>query len=218
MLYNQMQLLATAEAHQRERDQNVLATHLLALPDDPVDIQVGSYVLMDYPKLASGRHIPKLRTPRKGPFLVVDRVDANTLGIEDLVSARHYEVNLFVPYVFHPFFEPPVAVARREQEEWTVDFIIEHRPVEQRPTSRKALSFLVRWAGQSPHFDRWLPWNALRFNDRLHDRFTAVDSTGIPRTVGSSKSRPSPRSTSRGSAACITFTVTHIRVYKAVSD
>jgi hypothetical protein len=36
MLHNQVQLLATAEAHQRDRDQNVLATRLLALPDDPV--------------------------------------------------------------------------------------------------------------------------------------------------------------------------------------
>jgi hypothetical protein len=34
-------------------------------------------------------------------------------------------------------------------------------------TSRKALSFLVRWAGKSPHFDRWMPWNALRCNVRL---------------------------------------------------
>jgi hypothetical protein len=58
MLHNQVQLLATAEAHQRERDQNVLASCLLALPDDPVDIQVGSYVLMDYPELGSGRHFP----------------------------------------------------------------------------------------------------------------------------------------------------------------
>jgi hypothetical protein len=54
----------------------------MALPDDPVDI----YVLMDYPELGSGRHVPKLRTPRKGPFLVVDLVDANTLGIEDFIS------------------------------------------------------------------------------------------------------------------------------------
>jgi hypothetical protein len=43
-LHNQVQLVATAEAHQRERDQNVLTTRLLALPDDPVDIQVS----MDY--------------------------------------------------------------------------------------------------------------------------------------------------------------------------
>jgi hypothetical protein len=114
---------------------------------------------MDYPNLGTGRHVPKLQTPRKGPFLVVDRVDANALGQEDLVSARRYEVSisLLVPHVFHPFFEPPLAVARREQEEWTVEFIIEHRPVEPWSTSRKALSFLVRWTGQLPHFDRWLP-------------------------------------------------------------
>jgi hypothetical protein len=49
MLRNQVQLLATAEAHQRERDQNVLAKRLLALLDVSVDIQVGSYVRMDYP-------------------------------------------------------------------------------------------------------------------------------------------------------------------------
>jgi hypothetical protein len=94
MLHIQEQLLATAEAHQRERDQNVLAMRLLALQDNLVDIRVSIYVLMDYLDLASRRHVPKLRTPRMGPFLAVDRVDANTLGLEDLVSARRYEVNI----------------------------------------------------------------------------------------------------------------------------
>jgi hypothetical protein len=43
---------------------------------------------MDYLDLGSGRHLPKLRTQRKGPFLVVHHVDANTLELEDLVCAR----------------------------------------------------------------------------------------------------------------------------------
>jgi hypothetical protein len=41
----------------------MLATRVLPLPDDPVGIEVGSYVLMDYPDLGTGRHHPKLRTP-----------------------------------------------------------------------------------------------------------------------------------------------------------
>jgi hypothetical protein len=86
---------------------------------DPVEICEGDYVLLEYPDLGLGALLPKIRTPRKGPFEITQRVNSNTYRIRDLVSQRESEVNvsLLVPYHLHPLFATPLTVSEHEQEE-----------------------------------------------------------------------------------------------------
>jgi hypothetical protein len=52
------------------QDAQHLAARQAAQIADPVEIREGDYVLLEYPDLGLGALVPKIRTPRKGPFEV----------------------------------------------------------------------------------------------------------------------------------------------------
>jgi hypothetical protein len=114
------QVLETALAVQLAQDAQHLAARQAAQIADLVEIREGDYVLL----------VPKIPIPRKGPFEVTQRVNANTYRIRDLVSQRDSKVNvsLLVPYHLHPLFATPLTVSEHEQEEWAVESVVDHEP------------------------------------------------------------------------------------------
>jgi hypothetical protein len=63
-------VLEIAFAMQLAQDVQHLAARQAAQIADPVEFHEGDYVLLEYPNLGQGGLVPKIRTPRKGPFEV----------------------------------------------------------------------------------------------------------------------------------------------------
>jgi hypothetical protein len=144
---------------QLAQDAQHLAARQAAQIADAVEIQEGDYVLLDYRDLGLGTLVPKIRTPRRRPFEVTQRVNANTYRIRDLVSQCESEVNviLLVPYHLHPLFATPLAVSEHEQEEWVVESVVDHEP-HVLPRDKRHLRFRVRFRGLPDIHDRMYPW------------------------------------------------------------
>jgi hypothetical protein len=83
LLRIQAQVLETALAVQLAQNAQHLAARQATQIADPVAIRDGDYVLLEYPNLGLGALVPKIRTPRKGPFEITQRVNANTCRIRD---------------------------------------------------------------------------------------------------------------------------------------
>jgi hypothetical protein len=142
----QAQVLETALAVQLAQDAQHLAARQAAQIADPVEIREGDYVLWEYPDLGLGALVPKIRTPRKGPFEVTERVNANTYRIRELVSQRESEVNvsLLVPYHLHPLFAMPLTMSEYEREEWIVESVVNYDPYVI-PRDKRRLYFRVHF-------------------------------------------------------------------------
>jgi hypothetical protein len=121
------------------------------------------------PDLGLGTLVPKIRTPRKGPFEVTQRVNSNTYRIRDLVSQRESEVNisLLVPYHIYPIFATHLTVSKHEQEEWVVESAVVHKP-HVIPRDKRHLRFRVRFRGLLDTHDRMYPWAQSASNLQLH--------------------------------------------------
>jgi hypothetical protein len=87
LFHMQVQVLETALAVQLAQDAQHLADRQASQIADPVEIREGDYVLLEYPDLGLGALVSKIRTPRKGPFEVTQRVNANRYRIRDSVCS-----------------------------------------------------------------------------------------------------------------------------------
>jgi hypothetical protein len=165
----QAQVLETALAEQLAQDAQHLAARQAAQIADPVEIREGDYVLLKYSDLGLGAVVPKIRTPRKGPFEVTQCVKFYTYRIRDLVSQRESEVNvsLLVPYHLHPLFATSLTVSEHEQEEWVVESVVDHEP-HVIPRDKRHLRFRVCFRGLPDTHDRMYPWAQLASNPQLH--------------------------------------------------
>jgi hypothetical protein len=153
-----MLVLEAALVVQLALDAQHLAAHQGAQIADPVEIREDDYVLLEYPDLGLGALVPNIRRPRKGPFEVTQRVNANTYRIRDLVSQYESEVKiLLVPYHIHPLFATPLTVSEQEQEVWVVESVVDHEP-HIIPRDKSHLRFCVRLRGLPATHHRMYPW------------------------------------------------------------
>jgi hypothetical protein len=122
-----------------------------------------SYVLV---KHRTGQPPTRLHTLWKGPLRVISTNKSHIL-LWDIVNNKEktYHVTDLKQFYFDPLKTDPVDVARRDYLEFFVEEILEHKG---NLRKLKSLSFLVRWRGFSPEFDKWEPWDGLRDTEQLH--------------------------------------------------
>ena len=64
------------------------------------------------------------------------------------------------PFVFDSALVDPLDIARRDQMEFFIEKISDHRG--------KSLQFFVSWMGYDQSYDSWKPYANLRDSDHLH--------------------------------------------------
>ena len=103
----------------------------------------------------------KLALKKKGPFRVYSKVSDSDYEIQDPADLRTYKVGarLMEPYNMKPGEDPRDVIAMDEAEV-LVERILDHTT---RNSRRKTdFDFLVRWKGQGPEEDMWVPYSEVR--------------------------------------------------------
>ena len=163
----QSYLIAKAQDVLMKKDAN----HLAVPYDDTKKIDhfpIGSYVLVDYNPTALRERGPphKLMPFKKGPLRVVNAVGSR-YTLLDLITNKHVDAHIrqLSPFKYDSFTMDPTRVAARDNEEYVVQEILEHKGNKKYKTS---LEFKVRWTGYGPEHDTWEPWRNVRLVDKLH--------------------------------------------------
>ena len=83
--------------------------------------------------------------------------------LRDLITGKEkdYHVSDMKPFVF----VDPLDIARRDQMEFFIEKISDHRG---KLSQRKSLQFFVSWMGYDQSYDSWEPYADLRDSDHLH--------------------------------------------------
>ena len=69
------------------------------------------------------------------------------------------------PFLYDPAITNPLDVARRDDMEYFVEDILDHRG----PQQRSKIEFLVKWLNYPSDKNTWEPYSNLRDVDKLHD-------------------------------------------------
>ena len=146
------ELLRTDLLHLTSKEQNVHKEY-------PID----SYVLVHY---RTGLPPSRLHTPWQGPMRVIKGFNSR-YTLLDLITGKEkdYHVSDMKPFVFDSATTDPLDIARRDQMEFFIDSILEHRGNLHRKTE---IEFLVHWLNYDHTHDTWEPYASLRDSDRLH--------------------------------------------------
>ena len=127
---------------------------------------VEAYVLCSYPadEISKG-NVGKLKTPWKGPMLVV-KASGDEYTLKDITTDKEFKVHIsrIKPFYYDELKVDPFEVAAKDLDEETIETIVDHTT--HRLKSR--MDFKVRWLGYDERHDLWLPWNKLRDNTMLH--------------------------------------------------
>ena len=157
-------ILERARLLQQEAD----AAHLQETRGTPVQYDVGSYVLLEYPVSMAGKRPPrKLMTRKRGPLKVIE-VNGSDYALQDCITKEieHVHLSRILPFYYDPTQVDPEEIAYRDKGEFEVESIVDHNGTLDQPKS--AWDFKVRWKGYSSEEDLWLPWKELRNNPKLH--------------------------------------------------
>ena len=129
-----------------------------------ITFPIGSYVLVKYP----GQMPNKQLMPNRGPLQVVKVENYKTYTLHDLITKKEevVDVSRLLPFVYDPQRTNPFDVAAKEQREYLVEEILDHRGNQKR---KSTLEFLVRFAGYDDTYNEWLPWENLYNVEALHD-------------------------------------------------
>jgi len=174
MLATQSKLIAKHQSLLKKKDD----LHLAA----PYDLKkrvdhfpIGSYVLVEYDSTLKGRGPPhKLMSFKRGPYRVVNNVGTR-YTVLDLRTNKHEDVliHLLHPFIYDEANIDPKEVAARDNEEYTVQQILQH---EGDPKHKGTMKFLVHWQGyDDPSEHTWESWKNLRLVDKLHDYLNTND-------------------------------------------
>ena len=91
---------------------------------------------------------------------------------------KDYHVSDMKPFVFDTAIVDPLDIARRDQMEFFIKKISDHRG---ELSHQKSLQFFVSWMGYDQSYDSWEPFANLRDSDHLHSylRTYSVDTHQI---------------------------------------
>ena len=68
-------------------------------------------------------------------------------------------------FEFDPDLVNPRDVAIRDNDEYVIETILQHRGD---PKQLRSLTFLVKWLGYPDSENSWEPWSNLRLTEQLH--------------------------------------------------
>ena len=142
------ELLRTDLLHKTTKEQNM---HKEYLPN--------SYVLVHY---RTGLPPTRLHTNWKGPMRVIKGLNSR-YTLLDLITGKEkdYHVSDMKPFVFDSAIVDPLDIARRDQMEFFIEKISDHRG---KLSQRKSLQFFVSWMGYDQSYDQ----SNLRDSTHLH--------------------------------------------------
>ena len=153
----QAKIVALAEQSLRLKDRE----HIENYSTQRTIFADGSYVLAEH------RHNSLRRGPKskllpflKGPMLVKNHTEEGNYVLQDLVSqeVRDYHVSKLRAFLYDERTLTPLQIAVTDTlDEFVAEQVIDMRGDSR--TSRKDLSFLIRWAGYGPSDDTWEPWS-----------------------------------------------------------
>jgi hypothetical protein len=161
MLLLQDNILLTAKRSLQVSDSIRIASYMDN--QSKTEYAADSYVLV---KHRTGQPPTRMHTLWKGPLRVISTSKSLVL-LWDIVNNKEktYHVTDLKQFYFDPLKTDPVDIARRDYLEFFIEEILDHKGNFRK---LKSLSFLVRWRGYSPEFDKWEPWENLRETEQLH--------------------------------------------------
>ena len=139
---------------------------VIAAAGTPTEFPVDTYVLCSYPTDAISKgNVGKLKTPWKGPMLVV-KASGDEYTLKDITTNKDYKVHIsrIKPFYYDELRVDPFEIAAKDLDEEVIEKIVDHTV--HRLKSR--MDFKVRWLGYDDRHDLWLPWDKLRDNTLLH--------------------------------------------------
>ena len=77
-----------------------------------------------------------------------------------------YHATALRPFYYDILTTDPRDVAIRDNQEFVVESIVEHRGDKRR---KSEMEFKIRWQGYNPEEDTWGTWKDLRLVPKLHD-------------------------------------------------
>jgi phospholipid-translocating ATPase len=170
-LNEQLRAIVTAsQKFQREEIQEIKKKYdkkhnIIGKP--PLTLEVGDYVLMDYPD----RPTNKALTLWQGPFVVIEVKDNDIVYCQDLVTNKINPIHIrrLSKYFPDPQYDP--AEARKKDKELVeVEEILDHRG----QRTKHSLQFLVRWKDCPEENDSWERWSTVRDLENL-DRYLLTE-------------------------------------------
>ena len=166
MIKAQSELILSAQALQSEND--IYSVARKSLSGRTTEYPVNSFVLESFPDGAptKGSTLGKLYPPLAGPFRVVKHIGAQ-YTLANLLTGKTHKVHVsrLREFLYDPAITTPVEAAKRDDHQYTVEKILNHRGV---ATKKTEMMFLVRWAGCGRAEDTWEPWQELRLVEALH--------------------------------------------------
>ena len=157
----QKKVLEVAQSKLQEKEEEKLKQS----STQPTEYTVGTYVLLRSPEGDMIKGMSKLKLPLRGPMLVT-QFQNDQYTVQDITTGKESKVHVsrLLPFYYDESYEDPYQIAAKDTDEEEVDFILDHTSTKY----KKDMDFLVRWTGQGPTEDRWLPWSQLYNNTRLH--------------------------------------------------
>ena len=178
MLSTQRNLIEHAQKTQLLKNQKHMSEQKEPITVYPRD----SYVLLEYQGGLRKGPPNKMLTNLKGPYQVLSNVNA-TYKIRNLRTNRDEEhhISALRPFLYDPAVTDPIDVAIRNEQEFVVQEIKDHRGSARNKTS---MQFLVSWKDYGIEEDSWEPWTELRLNTKLHEYLRANNlSSLVPKNL-----------------------------------
>jgi hypothetical protein len=164
-----MQTMVEAQSHLIRTAQQLLQEHADEHTQGIVEASIfasGKYVLVSHAPGGLKNTPTKLDLNWKGPYVIV-RNEGDSYFVRNLITSRIAKVHItrLKEFRYNPDHTSPLDIARRDNEEFFVEEILEHRGDFKQ---KRNLTFKVRWLGYGPEADTWEPWSGLRDVLALH--------------------------------------------------
>ena len=163
----QIRVISIARDNLKEHDE----LHLLNYPATQTELEVGSYVLVEYKNTFRRGPKSKLLPFLKGPYQI-DSKDRSKYFLKDLITlkVKPYHIKRLTPYNFDPTKWDPLQVALRDSGDlFQVKRISDIKDNPKGPKNQ--LFFKVHWVGYSEQEATFEPWANITANIKLHDFF-----------------------------------------------
>jgi hypothetical protein len=153
--------------------------------DNLTQFEIGSYVLLDWPKNRFGPTKPnKLVANWRGPFQVTEQ-EGNVYTIRNLVTEdmKRVQVHLLKKYEYDPTTTNPLHMAMKEYPEYyVVEKILGHRGDFDH---KETLTFEVKWVDYPKKWPTTKePWHNVRYTEAMREYLTLIgEQKRIPKRI-----------------------------------